>query len=438
MASSSGILDFPTRDGAQRIRLAALPFVHQNRFLDEFRSPETATRDYAAHLREIQAELARGLLDGFRADHDVLLFAAHLYVEGTIPSYSERPVDIADTYATAPEALPPVSYGALGHIHKPQSVGRAGFTARYAGSPLQMDFGEAGEDESIVLVEADPSGPTFVDVIPPHSGRGLVEFTGTLAQLRARAEQIDTAFVKAIIDTETPTRHPAEAVAEVLPRATIVRVEERCAASQVEVLDSAAVNQEEPELPELFRAYLAKVGTPNMVAADVLATFEDLLAMVDDERPQSTARGRAAPHCHRGTLNRYRGDPMRPLQLSFSGMRSYTGRCGPLDFTGKSLIGVLGDTGAGKSTIAGSDHLRPVRQRLLEQSRRRPPRGRRRHGHDRRLHIHARPAALVERRPAGSIARARPRRTRRPGTRGHHRWLAQPRIERTTESARLQ
>jgi exonuclease SbcC len=42
---------------------------------------------------------------------------------------------------------------------------------------------------------------------------------------------------------------------------------------------------------------------------------------------------------------------MRPLQLSFSGIRSYAGDCGPLDFTGKTLIGILGDTGAGKSTI---------------------------------------------------------------------------------------
>jgi exonuclease SbcC len=42
---------------------------------------------------------------------------------------------------------------------------------------------------------------------------------------------------------------------------------------------------------------------------------------------------------------------MRPLQLSFSGIRSYPGAVGPLDFTGKTLIGIVGDTGAGKSTI---------------------------------------------------------------------------------------
>lgn len=42
---------------------------------------------------------------------------------------------------------------------------------------------------------------------------------------------------------------------------------------------------------------------------------------------------------------------MRPLQLSFTGIRSYPGAVGPLDFTGKTLIAILGDTGAGKSTI---------------------------------------------------------------------------------------
>jgi DNA repair protein SbcC/Rad50 len=42
---------------------------------------------------------------------------------------------------------------------------------------------------------------------------------------------------------------------------------------------------------------------------------------------------------------------VRPLQLSFSGIRSYPGAVGPLDFTGRTLIAILGDTGAGKSTI---------------------------------------------------------------------------------------
>lgn len=42
---------------------------------------------------------------------------------------------------------------------------------------------------------------------------------------------------------------------------------------------------------------------------------------------------------------------MRPNMLLFSGLRSHRGTCGPLDFTGRTLIAILGDTGAGKTSI---------------------------------------------------------------------------------------
>ncbi|MGC5007805.1 SMC family ATPase [Streptomyces sp. NBC_00353] len=41
---------------------------------------------------------------------------------------------------------------------------------------------------------------------------------------------------------------------------------------------------------------------------------------------------------------------MKILRLTFSGVRSYPGTC-EVDFTGKSLVGILGDTGAGKTSI---------------------------------------------------------------------------------------
>ncbi|MFH9712894.1 AAA family ATPase [Streptomyces luteogriseus] len=41
---------------------------------------------------------------------------------------------------------------------------------------------------------------------------------------------------------------------------------------------------------------------------------------------------------------------MRPLQLTLAEVRSYPG-AHTIDFTGKHLPGIAGDTGAGKSTI---------------------------------------------------------------------------------------
>ena len=144
--------------------MAALPFIHQNRFLDEFTSPATATRDYARHLREVQAALESGLLDGCQPDRDVLVFAAHTYVQGALPSFTERGIEIQDTYLTEADALPAVCYAALHHTpaasHHPRR--RDGALSR---QPAELDLGEAGEDKSVVVVDADPGRPVRVEFV---------------------------------------------------------------------------------------------------------------------------------------------------------------------------------------------------------------------------------------------------------------------------------
>ncbi len=280
-----GILEYPARGGEQRVRLAALPFIHQNRFLDEFASPATATRDYARHLREIQAEMQRGLLEGCQPDRDVLIFAAHLYVQGALPSYTERPVEISDTYLTEADALPQVSYAALGHIHRPQAITLGGITARYAGSPLQLDFGEAGEEKSVVVVDADPGRPVRVELVPLHAGRRLADFTGTLDELHAQAGQIGDAFVRAVITSEEPIPQLAAAVKEAAPQATFVAIDPHCEASQAAILDRTEDDGDEPALPDLFAEYLPGRVPADTVAGHILATFVDLLADTDREDP---------------------------------------------------------------------------------------------------------------------------------------------------------
>jgi exonuclease SbcD len=280
-----GILEYPARGGQQRIRLAALPFIHQNRFLDEFASPATATRSYAHQMRAVQAELQRGMHDGRDPDRDVLILAAHLYVEGAVPSYTERPIDISDTYLTEADALPQVSYAALGHIHRPQAVAGGALAARYAGSPLQLDFGEAGEDKSVVIVDADPGRPVRVQIMPLRTGRRLEDFTGTLAELRADAARIGDAFVRAVIVSDEPIRDLAAAAKEAAPEATFVAIDPRCAASQVAVLGPGSAEGREPGLEDLFREYLDGRVPGGAVAADILECFTALLTDASSESP---------------------------------------------------------------------------------------------------------------------------------------------------------
>lgn len=276
--ADGGILDLRTDSTPHRLRLATMPFVHANRFADIFRSPQTSTRDYADQLRLFQLDLANGLQDGYRQHDDVLVFAAHLYIEGALLSRSERRMDVTDSYASLASALPPVAYAALGHIHRPQDVPGVGFPCRYSGSPLQLDFGETGEQKSVVLVEVEPGRPAHVQTVDLHAGRPLKLVTGTLDQIAARAHDVGHAIVRVTVDTDTPTPHLGDRVRELLPEAAIVAVEENCSAVRVKVLDSAsAAADDEPSLEEMFRDYLAAVGTPGARADHVLTSFATLL-----------------------------------------------------------------------------------------------------------------------------------------------------------------
>lgn len=54
----------------------------------------------------------------------------------------------------------------LGHVHKPQTVGR---NAHYVGSPFQQDFGEAGEDKRVAIVDTTAFTVTWL----PLTGFGF-------------------------------------------------------------------------------------------------------------------------------------------------------------------------------------------------------------------------------------------------------------------------
>ncbi|MFG1827809.1 exonuclease SbcCD subunit D [Microbispora bryophytorum] len=281
-SADGGILDYPAR-GGQRIRLAALPFVHRNRAVEGFDRPQSATLAFADYLRDIQADLAAGLRDGYDPAADVLIFAAHMYVESALPDYSERRLDIASDYASATAALPAVAYAALGHIHKPQAISRPGLTARYAGSLLQMDFGEITDSQpqqkSVVIIDANPDRPPKINVRPLREGRKLITFTGDLDTLARQAPLIGDAFVKAYIDVPDSSPGLAATVVELIPDATLVEVQPRLPGwdEQRELPELDHATAPEPDLPDLFAEYLANTKTIPEQAVLLGGTFTELL-----------------------------------------------------------------------------------------------------------------------------------------------------------------
>ena len=111
---------------------------------------------------------------------------------------------MGEAYAATSEAIPPgPQYVALGHIHAPQPVPGARVPAEYAGSLLELDFGEAGEEKRVVLVDVQPGTPAAVRSIPLTGGRRLVRANGEWQELLVR-DDVQDSYLDLTVSTVGP------------------------------------------------------------------------------------------------------------------------------------------------------------------------------------------------------------------------------------------
>lgn len=126
----------------------------------------------------------RALIDVIRARHglegrNVLL--AHAFVAGGQESESERPLSVGGAGTVKADCLAGFDYVALGHLHRPQTVGDQ--RIQYAGSLLKYSFSEADHIKSVNLVEMDEQGRCRVERISLTPRRNVQCITGYLAEL---------------------------------------------------------------------------------------------------------------------------------------------------------------------------------------------------------------------------------------------------------------
>lgn len=182
-----------------------------------------------------------------------LVLTGHLHVAGGLESEgAERRILIGGEHAAPPDIFPPdAAYVALGHLHRPQSVGRE--SIRYAGSLIPMSKTEIGYDHGVSLVEID-RGNTKVEHLP---------FTRSVPHLRL-------------------PEHGALAVSEI-----------------EQAITALGLDQEPPDAARPFVHLSVKVDGPSAgLKADVDAICERFpirLVSLAVERPQPTAAAPAAP-----------------------------------------------------------------------------------------------------------------------------------------------
>ena len=265
-ASQGGTRTLATRRGEQAV-VAALPFASPGAWVSalDLAGEEASARSKYARMFE---RAVQNLCGPFRPDA-VNLLMAHTHVEGALFGESERRVHIAEDWAASPKALPSTaSYIALGHLHKPQKIAGPA-PAYYAGSLLQMDFGEAGEEKSFVAVTVSPAKPATIEHVPYAGGRPLVDLRASLAELEQTADRYRAGWLRVTVPLTERDPDLNRKVRELLPNALVVRAE------LPEVEEPPDVRQETGLSPvEHYGAYHLRVHQ-RQATPDVLETFQN-------------------------------------------------------------------------------------------------------------------------------------------------------------------
>ena len=180
--------------------------------------------DYSAALRAVLGACA---ID--QGKRNVVLSHQLVTAYGTAPDRADDEIKLGGMDNVDVSVYDAFDYVALGHVHRPQRVGRD--TVRYSGSPLKYSFSEARYDKSAALIELGEKKPgddvgecvsfELIPLVPLHDVR---EVRGTLADVLAMGTAHDASqdYLHITLSDEHPQLDAMAKVHEVFPNAMML------------------------------------------------------------------------------------------------------------------------------------------------------------------------------------------------------------------------
>ncbi|PSC06622.1 exonuclease sbcCD subunit D [Alsobacter soli] len=144
------------RDGEVRAHVLAIPYLRAADLPGLGQADEEPGSPVVRATRRLYAEAVEAARK--RIGGAPLVATGHLHCAGGLESDgAERRILVGGEHAAPPDIFPDdVAYVALGHLHRPQHVGRE--TVRYSGSPFPLSATELPYDHGVSLVELRPDG----------------------------------------------------------------------------------------------------------------------------------------------------------------------------------------------------------------------------------------------------------------------------------------
>ena len=266
------------------VALACVPFIPPGAITDYATGDASRFEgDYADGIRNLNDHVV-GRAREVAGQQGIVLYTAHLHVDGARPGNSERRFTVGEDHATHTKGLHRALYCAFGHIHDPQPLPGSA-PGRYAGSLIPLDYGESGQSKHAVVVTIADDVQIGERELPP--GRPLRSFAGTFRELEAQAANgaLDGCFLKAVVKSDDPIPELAGRVAEWSPECVIFNLVNEVANRPFKPI-SGTEDGEEPSMEALFVEWRSTAATGKATKAPrdtVLALFREAVAGSGDE-----------------------------------------------------------------------------------------------------------------------------------------------------------
>ena len=111
------------------------------------------------------------------------VLVAHQFVTGADRCDSEE-TSVGGLDNVSAEVFDEFDYVALGHIHRPQKMGKE--TLRYSGTPLKYSFSEVEHKKSVTIVELFEKGNVQISTVPLVPLRDMRKVRGTYMEVTAK------------------------------------------------------------------------------------------------------------------------------------------------------------------------------------------------------------------------------------------------------------
>ncbi|MCC5853994.1 MAG: exonuclease subunit SbcD, partial [Alkalimonas sp.] len=186
------LLTLPKRDGSPGALLCAVPFVRPRDVLQSRAGDSGLAKRQAlgSAISQHYQQLYQLALTKRKALEKPLPIVAtgHLSALGVSQSESVRDIYIGTLDGFAADAFPPADYIALGHIHRPQIVGKKPHI-RYSGSPIALSFDELGSSKQVLLVQFSEDKLAEVTPLEVPRFQAMALLKGNLSELEQQLNQ---------------------------------------------------------------------------------------------------------------------------------------------------------------------------------------------------------------------------------------------------------